>query len=277
MRPSEPYHHYGEYSREPSGLKRLDFMASQIHREAEGKGRRLSILEVGCGNGNIVISMGSLGDHEILGIDIDAESIEKAVRANPFGNVKFLCGDLEGLALPGNFDVVICSEVLEHLESPAWMLRKIRSLLVQDGLILMTIPNGYGPLEVKQRVLLRIRSQLVKIKIGNWLISLYRRMRNFDHENIQTSNVNREGDKHLQFFTLSAFQSLLKQEDITVLSIRNSNCWLGFGVLWYLALQRLIRRGSPVFHFLDWIDCQAADALPHALAAGWYFSGRKVP
>src|SRR5512135_24580 len=97
MKPVKPYHHFGEYHKEPSGLKRLDFIAHHIGLEFARKQQKLSVLEVGCGNGNIAISMGSLDLCNIIGLDINSASITKARNANPFKNVSFLCGDMSAL------------------------------------------------------------------------------------------------------------------------------------------------------------------------------------
>jgi SAM-dependent methyltransferase len=276
MKPVKPYHHFGEYYKEPAGLKRLDFIARYIEQDFARKRRRLSVLEVGCGNGNIAISMGSLDQCDIIGLDINSASITKARDTNPFKHVTFLCGDISALDAAAKFDIIICSEVLEHLTDPGDMIQRIKTRLAEDGLILITIPNGYGPLELKGQLLYWLRDRLLKRNFGRSLIDLYRRTRTVNTENIQTSNVGDVGDRHVQFFTLRGIQRLLKQNGLTAIEIRNSNFWLGFGVLWYLLFQRLIQRGSHLFNVLDSLDCRFADKVPHGMAAGWYFASRKA-
>ena len=275
MKPVKPYHYFGEYYKEPSGLKRLDFIALYIERDFARKRRRLSVLEVGCGNGNIAISMGSLGLCDIIGLDINAASITKARDTNPFKNVNFICGDMSALDAAAKFDIIICSEVLEHLPDPGDMIQRIKSRLAEDALLLITIPNGYGPLELRGQFLYWLRAQLLKWNFGRSLIDLYRRTRSVKTVNIQTSNVGETGDRHIQFFTLRSIKRLLGHYGLTVVEIRNSNFWIGFGVLWYLLFQRIIRRGSRLFNVLDLLDCKLADKVPHGMAAGWYFALRK--
>ena len=41
------------------------------------------------------------------------------------------------------FDVIICSEVLEHLEDPTIILKKLNKSLYTDGILLGSVPNGY--------------------------------------------------------------------------------------------------------------------------------------
>jgi 2-polyprenyl-3-methyl-5-hydroxy-6-metoxy-1,4-benzoquinol methylase len=275
MKPIKPYHHFGEYHKEPSGLKRLDFIARYIEQDFARKQRRLSVLEVGCGNGNIAISMGSLDLCDIIGLDINSASIKRASDTNPFKHVTFLCGDMSVLDTTAKFDIIICSEVLEHLTDPGDMIQRIKSRLTEDGLLLITIPNGYGPLELRGQFLYWLRTQLLKINFGRSMIDLYRRTRTVTTENIQSSNVGEVGDRHVQFFTLRSIKRLLGHHGLTAIEIRNSNFWLGFGVLWYLLFQRLIQRGSRLFNVLDSLDCKLADKVPHGMAAGWYFALRK--
>jgi SAM-dependent methyltransferase len=43
--------------------------------------------------------------------------------------------------LAGPVDVVTCLEVIEHVENPRHLLRESRTLLAQDGMLLVTTPN----------------------------------------------------------------------------------------------------------------------------------------
>ena len=48
------------------------------------------------------------------------------------------------------FDVIICSEVLEHLEDPTIILKKLNKSLYTDGILLGSVPNGYGLTEIEK-------------------------------------------------------------------------------------------------------------------------------
>jgi 2-polyprenyl-3-methyl-5-hydroxy-6-metoxy-1,4-benzoquinol methylase len=43
--------------------------------------------------------------------------------------------------LPGEFDLIICGDVLEHLKDPARVLRGLRSLLKPEGKMIISVPN----------------------------------------------------------------------------------------------------------------------------------------
>jgi 2-polyprenyl-3-methyl-5-hydroxy-6-metoxy-1,4-benzoquinol methylase len=267
MKTDKFYRRYGEYYKEPAGLKRLDFIAEHILERVREKRSAVSILDAGCGNGNISIAMGSLQNNRIIAIDPDTESIKKATHMNSFPNVSFLAGRLEDLTFSEKFDIVICSEVLEHLQQPAKMLNGIKQVLKADGTLLLTIPNGFAPLEIINQ----IQSKTRHGRFGKWIGTVKTKIKKNRNVGVQSSNID---TPHVQFFTLKRFKKMLYRSDIDVVSVHNSNSYLGFGVLWYLFLQVLIERGSKLFQRLDELDCAIADRLPHLFAAGWYLTCR---
>ena len=52
------------------------------------------------------------------------------------------------------FSLVICFDVLEHLEDPAAVIRKVRNLLTPKGRLFITVPNGRTLYELWFRLLL---------------------------------------------------------------------------------------------------------------------------
>jgi 2-polyprenyl-3-methyl-5-hydroxy-6-metoxy-1,4-benzoquinol methylase len=64
--------------------------------------------------------------------------------------------DVTDSALPAaSFDVVLCSEVIEHLPDPAAALRGLRRLLAPGGALVLSTPLRWSPLEVLGRVAFR--------------------------------------------------------------------------------------------------------------------------
>lgn len=93
------------------------------------------LLEVGCGAGGLA----SFFRHERhFGVDISTVALV-AARANGL-NV----ATAEGERLPfkdGLFDVVVCCEVMEHLDDPERTLREIGRVTRPGGLIVLTMPQ----------------------------------------------------------------------------------------------------------------------------------------
>jgi len=92
------------------------------------------ILDVGCGRG---IYQKSFGRSIYLGCDIDRQNLKRAVKRP---NVKYVCADANHLPFKDNsFDLVQCSEVLEHLDSPLEATKEI--VRVSKKLIVLTFPD----------------------------------------------------------------------------------------------------------------------------------------
>ena len=130
-------------------VKRLRFVQHVIaqsfsHRAAES----LRVLDVGCGNGSeLALPLARLG-FEVTGIDIHAPSVEHARQLGvDVANLSYVCGRVEELKSPP-YDVVILSEVLEHLREPRFLLMAALEHLNKDGIIIVTVPNGYGEFEI---------------------------------------------------------------------------------------------------------------------------------
>lgn len=92
------------------------------------------ILEAGCGSGsNIAIPPTA----HVTGIDISADELDK----NTVVKEKIV-GDLETYKLPENaFDLVVCWDVLEHLNRPALAMASMASAAKPGGLLLLAFPN----------------------------------------------------------------------------------------------------------------------------------------
>jgi len=114
----------------------LRFMRDHLSRKA-GPGARA--LEVGCGDGffsSKIIEMG----FDVVGLDLSPVGVEIAQKRNPKG--LFKVHDLtQPLPFADNtFDALWCSEVLEHLFSPLYVLEEVKRVLKPGGVALFTTP-----------------------------------------------------------------------------------------------------------------------------------------
>jgi len=106
-----------------------------------------NVLEIGCGIGTQTELLAKfLIGGTITAIDISPKSIEVAKkRLQSYKQVTFITGDIITLEFqPKNkFDVVVLPDVIEHipLESHDKLFSKLRSLLKDDGFIIIHIPN----------------------------------------------------------------------------------------------------------------------------------------
>ena len=102
------------------------------------------ILDAGCGDSELLIEIGSK-KHTLFGLDISAKRLTKYSKKNlrENGTQAFLAGGaLESIPYKDeSFDIVICSEVLEHLVDYAKAVKEVRRVLKQGGLFVLAVPN----------------------------------------------------------------------------------------------------------------------------------------
>ena len=99
------------------------------------------LLDVGFGEGGFLRVARARG-WETHGVEMSAPAVELAVQRR-LGTVHH--GDFRTLPLPeAGFDVVIMSELIEHLPEPIEFLRRAGTLLRPGGLLYITTPHGRG-------------------------------------------------------------------------------------------------------------------------------------
>lgn len=102
----------------------------------------LRILEIGAGEGATLQAAKVRGlATYTAGIELVSPSFEGG---SPESVDMFLTGDFEAMDLGlvgGDFDAVICADVIEHLRDPWTSVRRISNLLKPGGLLLSSIPN----------------------------------------------------------------------------------------------------------------------------------------
>jgi len=105
----------------------------------EHKGKR--ILDLGCGNG--VIACRLLADgFDVYGIDASVSGVNIANEKYPD---RFFVQDISSEHLPKNlsgfhFDVVISTEVIEHIYAPRSYMKLIKNILPIGGIVIISTP-----------------------------------------------------------------------------------------------------------------------------------------
>ena len=100
-----------------------------------------SICDLGCGNGHISGRLAALCYH-VTGVDASPSGIEIARRAYP--GVEFVNALIDRDLSLGQFDLMISSDVIEHLYRPSDLLEAAASSLKPGGQILLGTPyHGY--------------------------------------------------------------------------------------------------------------------------------------
>jgi len=103
------------------------------------------VADLGCGHGFSSFYF-SVDAKKVVGFDIDVEAVDSAMRMQQ----KFESKQVEfhvfdgydtGFA-PGHFDVVVSSDVVEHVHEPDLYLKEASRICVPGGLLLLSTPNG---------------------------------------------------------------------------------------------------------------------------------------
>jgi len=97
-----------------------------------------SVLEVGCGEGNITARLAGHFPHaRVLGTDVSRRIIEVARGEHP--QLEFAVCSVHDVGRLGRWDLVVACEVLEHLEDPDRALDAICD--ARPGRVLVTVPR----------------------------------------------------------------------------------------------------------------------------------------
>lgn len=236
-------------------LRRLNLIIEQVLAYARCKqSNQLKILELGCGIGAISLPLSSLG-YEVVGIDIDPKSISECNTRSSFPNAKYVVADAETLDLGEKFDVVIASEILEHCPYPDQVMKTLDRHLIQGGMGIVTVPNGYCFSEL-------IFSRLFQ-KIG--IHSLFHRLPKKFYTLLTGSPTPYYSMNvfchHIHFFSFGRFLRLLGSHGFQVSHVRNLDLGLLLDWKWLSPLKR--------------VECKLAEFVPHSIAGGWVFIAKK--
>lgn len=120
---------------------------------SNGQERIATALEIGPGSGIYLPDLCKLAE-EVTAADIE-ESYLVSARALQAHHKNLSCvqTDITRSTLPErHFDLILCSEVIEHVEDSPAMLSGIQRLLTENGRLILTTPQRYSPLELCAKV-----------------------------------------------------------------------------------------------------------------------------
>ena len=109
-----------------------DFFVSRVRA-----GER--VLDVGCGSGALAQDLAERAGASVVGIDLNAANIDAAMATHAHPRVTYRVGDALRDIPNGPFDVVILSNVLEHLPHRAAFLRRLKTE-ARPGRFLIRVP-----------------------------------------------------------------------------------------------------------------------------------------
>lgn len=132
------------------GTQHYNFLSTQtVSRILEKCDKKcVGVLDAGCGNGYLLNNisarldkLGLMNCVSLSGFDISNEMVERSINVNKHVQHKVQTlprTDYEDKV----YDIIILGEVLEHLYEPYASLMELRRILHEDGVLIITVPNG---------------------------------------------------------------------------------------------------------------------------------------
>ena len=126
---------------------RLEFIRAAVDAHWNGDSRSIkpltgkTALDIGCGAGLVCEPLSRLGA-DVTGVDASAENVSVAAsHAEASGlDIRYMAGEVAGLDI-GQFDLVTCLEVIEHVADKRAFLADVTARLAPGGLLVMSTPN----------------------------------------------------------------------------------------------------------------------------------------
>ncbi|WP_309493007.1 class I SAM-dependent methyltransferase [Candidatus Hecatella orcuttiae] len=117
-------------------LRRREKVLEVVHKFAEGD----ILLDVGCAEGCYLKLFRDLFNF-LIGLDISLPLLRKAGKND---KTDYIHGVGETLPLKNSsVNLILCSQVLEHVINPSAILSEMKRVLKPDGLLVLTVPVPY--------------------------------------------------------------------------------------------------------------------------------------
>jgi SAM-dependent methyltransferase len=97
-----------------------------------------TFLDIGAGMGVAVKAAEIYGFRRAIGIEFDSQHVRMARERL---NVELLGNAVEQIELPGDVSFIRMNHVLEHIERPVELLKRVRAVLANPGVLYVGVPN----------------------------------------------------------------------------------------------------------------------------------------
>ena len=232
-----------------SNQKRFYFVAEILRRRIPER-----VLDIGCGTGEeLTIPLASeFPNIKFFAEDSDQKTIEYASEVHSaIKNITFLTNESTNC----RFQVIIASEVIEHVFEPHNFLITLLQRLDQNGCLILTLPNGYGSLEL----LNIIENGLIWCGLIKFLSSL--KQGTSSAKNIIGQKDTLANSPHINFFSHKEILHLFASLSLKIKSYSGRMLFHGFGI------SQLIN----IFPGLVEWNMRVADQIPPNMVADWMF------
>ena len=213
-----------------------DHIKAELHKiKIELNIKGYTILELGCGLGqNLEVFK---EDNNVLGIEGVPDIVEQARNG-----VNVVLGDIEQeiCVLDSTQDIILCLDVLEHLQYPLELLINAKKKLKNQGRIIINVPNHF---DWKGRLKILLGSSL---DVHNYF-----------------PGTNDWDNPHLRFFTYEGIKALINTAGLKVEDDRSAN-------FKSIPLQKVIKNLR-----LDFISNYLSKRYPSLFVSGFFIIAGK--
>lgn len=163
-------------------------------------------IEIGPGSG-LYLPVLSECFGEVTAVDVEESFLANAsLCSREYSQVRCLQDDITRTSLPpDSFDMVLCTEVIEHIDDAEAALRNMRRILRKNGVLILSTPHRYSPLELCS-----------KIAYLPGVIDLVRKVY---HEPILDSG-------HISLMTGRSLRSLIARTGFSIVRQESFGCYL---------------------------------------------------
>lgn len=124
--------YYNQYQNRKNSV--LKFIKKYLHTGA-------SILDVAAAQGNFSLELAELG-YEVTWNDLREELVDYVKMKYEVGNLNFIPGNVFNINPSKKYDLILITEIIEHVAHPDDFLLQIAKLVKPNGYIVMSTPNG---------------------------------------------------------------------------------------------------------------------------------------
>jgi SAM-dependent methyltransferase len=137
-----------QLGRKESALRSCLYESLRNAVVANDVGKSLRVLYIGCGRGELLQDLKRLG-HRPMGVDVEAECVEISSQYAPAKQGGF--AELETLFPDSEFDVIVSSHVIEHVDDPLLCLRQTHRL--NAARYVFAVPNVHRSIRLMRALI----------------------------------------------------------------------------------------------------------------------------
>ena len=131
-----------------------------------GRGGNARVLDIACGPGTGLVPFREAG-YSVLGIDLHPTRVRYA--CEKYG-IEVVQGIFESHDFQDRvFDVIICSHFLEHAHQPLNILKKVRGLLFDGGVLYVEVPNHFNYVSFSDALYMAHNNNFTPLSLRNGL------------------------------------------------------------------------------------------------------------